>query len=347
MAAILRSFWLVTAARQAAWRTYEAVLQRTGASEVATLNRRVFVSMVADRILSKAQNAFKWAVVERIQKLGFQPEIFYNPRTVDGIAARRSWTPAEADAVIRQCVAGVIIGMPRWRFSDGKTQVLMATEYSQYEGAILKTVDIPIMVLVQDNLHQRGVFEYNFGQFICKFPETADKKWLNTPEFQQTLNIWLADVNDRRDIFLGYCSSSSRTAVQIRSFLEKQMGASVLDWKRDFSVARSVLEEIVEAGKRCSGAIFLFTKDDVLSDAPKSGRLGKHSLHRETAIPRDNVVFEAGYFIGTKGKRKVLVVREQGAKMPADLGGDVYAALENRNNIDSIKETLRRFTLSL
>ena len=31
----------------------------------------------------------------------------------------------------------------------------------------------------------------------------------------------------------------------------------------------------------------------------------------------------------------------------ADLGGDVYAALESRSNIDSIKETLRRFTLSL
>jgi hypothetical protein len=41
------------------------------------------------------------------------------------------------------------------------------------------------------------------------------------------------------------------------------------------------------------------------------------------------------------------VVREQGAKMPADLGGDVYAALENRSNTDSIEESLRRFTLSL
>jgi hypothetical protein len=131
-------------------------------------------------------------------------------------------------------VAGVIIGMPRWHFSDGKREVLMATEYSQYEGAILKTVDIPIVVLVQDNLHQRGVFECNYGQFICKFPETADKKWLSGPQFQQTLNIWLADVRDRRAIFLDYCGSSSRTAVQIRFFLEKQMGASVLDWRRDF-----------------------------------------------------------------------------------------------------------------
>ncbi|MEQ1697613.1 MAG: nucleotide-binding protein [Hyphomicrobiaceae bacterium] len=306
--------------------------------------------MVADRLLSDAQNAFKWAVVGRIQDLGFHPEIFYNPRTVQGIAARKSWTPIEADEVIRQCVAGVIIGMPRWRLSDGQQDVLMATEYSQYEGAVLRTVDIPIMILAQDNLLQRGVFEYNFGQFICKFPESADEKWLDTPDFLQTQNIWHADITDRRDVFLGYCSSSAGTADQIRSYLEKELGATILDWKRDFSVARSVLEEIVEAGKRCSGAIFLFTKDDVLADEtlnPKKRWFRAVPPRAEFAIPRDNVVFEAGYFIGVKGKRKVLIVREQGAKMPADLGGDVYGALEDRHNIESIKDTLRRFTLGL
>jgi predicted nucleotide-binding protein len=35
----------------------------------------------------------------------------------------------------------------------------------------------------------------------------------------------------------------------------------------------------------------------------------------------DNVVFEAGYFIGLKGKRNVLILRKSGSKMPADLGG--------------------------
>jgi Predicted nucleotide-binding protein containing TIR-like domain len=306
--------------------------------------------MVADRLLSSDQNAFKWAVVDRIQALGYQPEIFYNPRTVDGIAARKSWTPAEAEEVIRQCVAGVIIGMPRWRLGEGQSEFLLATEYAQYEGAVLRTVNIPIMILAQENLFQRGVFEYNFGQFICKFPESANEGWLETQEFKQTLNVWLADIKDRRDVFLGYCSSSASTAYQLREYVETQLGATVLDWKRDFSVARSVLEEIIEAGKRCSGAIFLFTKDDILSEEPSEPkrRWFKASQPRaEFAIPRDNVVFEAGYFIGIKGKRKVLVVREQGAKMPADLGGDVYAALEDRHNIDSIRETLRRFTLGL
>ena len=60
-------------------------------------------------------------------------------------------------------------------------------------------------------------------------------------------------------------------------------------------------------------------------------------------MPRDNVVFEAGYFIGLKGKRNVLIVRESGSKMPADLGGDIYAALTDRNDIKSIERTLEAF----
>ena len=313
------------------------------------VSRRVFVSMIADANLSPTQNSFKWAIIDRIRALGFQPEIFYNPRSVEGIAARRSWSPAEADDVIRQCIAGIIIGMPRWRLNDGEREYLMAADYFQYEGAVLRTVNIPILILAQDNLYQRVVFDYNFGH-ICRFPEAADETWLESSGFIQALNIWLADIRDRRDVFLGYCSSSASTANQIRNYLEKDLGATVLDWKRDFSVARSVLEEIVEAGKRCSGAIFLFTKDDILSDelpTPKKRWFKGPQPRAEFAIPRDNVVFEAGYFVGIKGKRKVLVVREEGAKMPADLGGDVYAALEDRHNIESIKEMLRRFVLAL
>jgi hypothetical protein len=314
------------------------------------IRRRIFVSMVADSILSKTQNEFKWAVVEHIERCGYQVEIFYNPRKTEGIAARKSWTPVEAEDVMRQCIGGVIIGHPRWKFRNEKDEVLVPTEYSQYEGAILKTLSIPLMVLVQENLFKRGVFEYNFGQFICRFPEGADRKWLKSPEFQQTLRIWLADMKDRRDLFMGYCSSSAPTAEKVKAYIEGDLKASVLDWRADFSVGRTVLEEITEAGKRCSAGIFLFTRDDVLSDRLVRRRhsvSSKPTAEATSAIPRDNVVFEAGYFIGIKGKRRVLIVREEGAKMPADLGGDIYAALEDRHNIEPIKSTLKKFVLGL
>ena len=101
------------------------------------------------------------------------------------------------------------------------------------------------------------------------------------------------------------------------------LGATVLDWQTDFIAGRSILAQIEEAASRCNAGIFLFTKDDDLIDHGQP----------DTTAPRDNVVFEAGYFIGLKGKRNVLIVREQGSKMPADLGGDIYALFQNKADI--------------
>jgi predicted nucleotide-binding protein len=61
------------------------------------------------------------------------------------------------------------------------------------------------------------------------------------------------------------------------------------------------------------------------------------------ALPRDNVVFEAGYFVNAKGKERVLVIREEGAKMPADLGGDIYASFARRDDITPLEPQLQRF----
>ena len=65
------------------------------------------------------------------------------------------------------------------------------------------------------------------------------------------------------------------------------------------------------------------------------------------AAPRDNVVFEAGYFIGVKGKRNVLIIRESGSKMPADLGGDIYAPLPDRASIAPIERTIEAFVKAI
>ncbi len=52
---------------------------------------------------------------------------------------------------------------------------------------------------------------------------------------------------------------------------------------------------------RCTGGIFLFTKDDNLADHGRPDRF----------VPRDNVVFEAGFFSGLRGKRHLLIIREK------------------------------------
>jgi predicted nucleotide-binding protein len=75
----------------------------------------------------------------------------------------------------------------------------------------------------------------------------------------------------------------------------------------------------------------LLTKDDEFT--------GDESF----AAPRDNVIFEMGMFMEAKGRERVLVVREEGAKMPADIGGGIYIQLRDRNDITPIHSKLLDF----
>jgi predicted nucleotide-binding protein with TIR-like domain len=77
-----------------------------------------------------------------------------------------------------------------------------------------------------------------------------------------TLNHWRKQLESRRDLFLGYCSSSAAVAKKIKDFLVTDLQLSVLDWANDFDPATSILHQIEEASRRCGAGIFLFTKDD-------------------------------------------------------------------------------------
>lgn len=308
--------------------------------------RRVFVSTPADQFNAKPLNALKWGLISLIQKRGLFPEIFFNPKTTEGLAASVSWTPDAAERVLRHCVGAVLMGLPRWRFPNQKGNIMMSTEYCQYEGAIARTLGLPLLVFIQDGVLRRGVFDNSFGSFIATIPRDADASWLKSEVCRIAVNKWLTQIDKRRDIFLGYCSSSKKLARKIKNFIISNAEATVLDWQTDFAMARTVLEEISEAGSRCNAGIFLFTRDDMVSTSePKRRVQSKRSLFQSqgSAIPRDNVVFEAGYFMSLKGPGRVLIVLEEGTKMPADLGGQIYTLLKDRSDITPIKNDLRRF----
>lgn len=212
----------------------------------------------------------------------------------------------------RRCVGSAIIGLPRWLFSAPQGDLKLPTEYCHYEGAVVYTLGLPMLVVVQDDVQRRVVFDPSFRGQVGEFPTTADRTWLGTSKFQVPFKHWQQELSNRRDVFLGYCSSSTGVANNLKRFLRADIGATVLDWQTDFSPGSSILQQIEQAVARCSAGVFLFTKDDKLTD----------DAHPDKAVPRDNVVFEAGYFINAKGKDHVLIVREAGAKMPADLGGE-------------------------
>lgn len=302
-----------------------------------TITRRVYVSMPADDWLNARQNALKWGIVEQIEQIGFAPEIFFDPSGRRSIASGRAWSAAAADDVARHCHGAAIIGLPRWEVDDPGGRVGLASDFCHYEGALAQTLGLPLLVVAQENLAFRVVFDRNFGPHIGVFPSDADASWLSAPEFRVCFQHWQHQLTHRRDLFLGYCGASTSVARAFRRYMEGSLHASVLDWQRDFKPGRSVLEQIEEARLRCTAGVFIFTKDD---DLNVHGSVSQ-------AIPRDNVVFEAGFFASAKGKERVLIIRESGTKLPADLGGDIYAVFDDRAKLTGAKKTLRQFVANL
>jgi hypothetical protein len=220
------------------------------------ITRRIYVSMPADAWLPDNLNRLKWGVVEEIGRLGYVPEIFTNPRGGPGLAAARAWHPRDADEVARRSAGFAILGMARWQFQDRDGQtVLLPTEFNHYEGAIARTLGLPTLVLAQQDVRRRVVFDAGFGGFVGGFPPDADAAWLRTDAFRVPFGYWQSRLAERRDIFLGYSSASAPTAAAIRERIER-LGAGVLDWQTDFIPGSSILEQIQEAAARTQGGIF-------------------------------------------------------------------------------------------
>jgi hypothetical protein len=293
--------------------------------------RRVYFSMPADFWLTDRQNDLKWSIVEQVEQLGYEAQVFGGPNGGQGLAAGSGWSLEDCSKVMRRCVGAVILGFPKWRFSIDGRDFRLATEYCHHEGAVAYTYRLPILTIAEQGLEPRLLFNHHAGLEIVSLPQDADPSWLEKKAFRGPFENWKRKLDQRRDLFLGYCSSSRGTAGNIKRYLTKELGATVLDWHDDFSPAGSILEELEDAASRCSAGLFLFTRDDKLTS------------DGEQSAPRDNVVLEAGFFSHAKGKDRVLIVREQGSKMPADLGGDIYAPLQDRADTAFVEPYLRRF----
>jgi hypothetical protein len=98
------------------------------------IKRRIFISVTADPGLDERQNATKWAIVRKIEALGYETQIFASSRGGKGLAAGKSWNLQEVDKVMRRCCGAAFITFPKWKFTDGKREIHLATEFCHYEG---------------------------------------------------------------------------------------------------------------------------------------------------------------------------------------------------------------------
>src|SRR5258707_7956043 len=202
------------------------------------VKRRVFVSVPADNHLSEKQRKIVAAVYHLIQDAGFEPQRFFS----SGLPASMGWNFQTVDEVVRRCVGAVILAFPRWSFDNNGQEISLATEYSHYEGAVANTLGLPTLIVVQKGIADRGIVWMGGGKPILFVPPDVDGEWLKGETFRHRFTLWLDQIRERRDVFLGYCSKARDTANAINLFLTK-LGVTVLDWA-DFSAGGNILDEI-------------------------------------------------------------------------------------------------------
>jgi hypothetical protein len=136
---------------------------------------------------------------------------------------------------------------------------------------------------------------------------------------------------DRTSVFLGYCGRAKATASRVKAYLEAELNLRVLDWATDFKAGHVILSEIQTAARVCKYGVFLFTPDD--------RSITEHG--EPQMVPRDNVVFEAGFFMNAHGPQRTAIIVQRGTKILADYDGYIHLPLDDPEDISPIERRLR------
>jgi len=291
------------------------------------VERRVFVSVNSDRTLDPRRQLVKRAILEELRAAELSPQVFFEAGLPQGLP----WSFANVESVMRRCIGALVIGFPRWRAtSHGGAPVKLIGEYSHFEGGVALALNVPTLITVETGLQEHGIVYAGGGAQIVSFADDVAPTRLFDGEFGRAFDDWLGVLLDRRDVFLGYCSASSSIALRLQRMLEAD-GVTLHNWEMDFRSGKSILSEVERARDLCGRAIFIFSEDDQLEGTASQ------------AAPRDNVVFETGYFIGSRGPANTLIIRIGNARMPADLGGIIYLSLGVGEDPEELQTAVARF----
>jgi predicted nucleotide-binding protein len=124
--------------------------------------------------------------------------------------------------------------------------------------------------------------------------------------------------------FIGCSVEGLRYAKIIQ--LQLSYGANTTIWNQGvFGLSRGTLETLVAERHNYDYAILVLTPDDTL-------------IKRDIAapMPRDNVIFELGLFMGALGRENVFMVVVRGTNLPTDLAGITPALFDASEEVDLV-----------
>ncbi len=120
-------------------------------------------------------------------------------------------------------------------------------------------------------------------------------------------------------VFIVHGHNTQRVA-EVSNTVNALTGKKPVVLHEEADEGRTIIEKFEHHAAGASFVVAILTADDV-------GRA--ESEGPEKARARQNVVFEAGYFIGALGRSRVVLLHEAGVDLPSDLDGVLYKTLDD------------------
>jgi hypothetical protein len=137
----------------------------------------------------------------------------------------------------------------------------------------------------------------------------------------------------KRKIFIGSSTEGHKVAEQIKNEINQQLGDWIEceTWKdgKVFSQNKNTLDCLVKASRRYDYGILVASKDDI--------SLKRWSFHNTM---RDNVLFEAGLFMGSLGLQRAFLITSDNISLPSDYSGVTVVKYNNKNLVNKIETIL-------
>lgn len=143
----------------------------------------------------------------------------------------------------------------------------------------------------------------------------------------------------KKKLFIGSSSEGSDIAVLLKKEIESEMGdwLECIVWNSGeiFELNKSALDSLIQASRKYDYGILVATKDDITK-----------SRGVESHVPRDNVMFEMGMFLGSLGLMRAFLFVEKHSKLPTDYNGITVPYFE-RDKDGSIEDAVNKIKAAI
>jgi len=142
----------------------------------------------------------------------------------------------------------------------------------------------------------------------------------------------------KRKLFIGSSSEGLNVAEMIKLTIESKCGdwIEIKIWNEGdiFILNTGTLDCLMRTAMRYDYAVLVATKDDVLIKRDE-----------KQLVARDNVIFEAGLFLGALGKNRTFLVADKSINLPTDFNGTTvcyYDSSSVEKSLEAIIEGLKK-----